>query len=349
MHFQRAFEALSHVLVLPYDDLLGRRPGQESWSEAQWRHYTEAPVDPRYGAMAEEMVGVLKPEFAESPLGKALAVKSFLDKNGIYSLKSRHAGAGDPTASFLFGDLTGYCVHFAHAAAFLLRSEGVPVRVAAGYAVPESSRGGGSSVLIRGANAHAWPEIYLEGIGWVVVDLAPEQSLDDPMQAPDQGLQRLLGEMMRQRSGERETFEEQLAQAIPWGKMLAGLTLLAVLSLLVGYGVKIHRQLVPHWGRSASLPRVGYRAALDRLAEAGLRRSHGESREGFASRVMTLAPSFSLLTQEHLRWALGSRQPAVTGDLRRLHLEVVAQIRDRVPRWRRWIGAIDPFSWMRVR
>jgi transglutaminase-like putative cysteine protease len=40
--------------------------------------------------------------------------------------------------------------------------------------VPESSRRGGSAILITGAGSHAWPEIYLDGIGWVIVDVAPE-------------------------------------------------------------------------------------------------------------------------------------------------------------------------------
>src|SRR5690606_26724776 len=62
---------------------------------------------------------------------------------------------------FLFGDLTGYCVHFAHAAVFLMRAVGVPARVGTGYALPEANRQGGSALLLRNSDQHAWPEVYL--------------------------------------------------------------------------------------------------------------------------------------------------------------------------------------------
>ncbi len=184
LRFQRTFQALSRVQSRPYDDLLGQLPGRPGWSAEQWQHYTETPSDPRYGEVAREITSVLREEYRGDPLAQALAIKVFFDKNGIYSLRSKHADAEDPTASFLFGDLTGYCVHFAHAAVYLMRELGLPARVAAGYAVPVQDRGDGSSVMIRGANAHAWPEVYLDGAGWVAVDPAPERSLDPARRRP---------------------------------------------------------------------------------------------------------------------------------------------------------------------
>ena len=155
MRIKRTFDVISHVPVLPYAKMIGRKPGAEEWREAQWDHYTEAPKDSRYLNTADELVSPLRDEYRRDPLAQALSIKSYLDENGIYSLRSSHAGAGDPTASFLFGDLTGYCVHFAHAATYLFRSRGIPARVAAGYAVSEASRGEGSTLMIRGADAHA--------------------------------------------------------------------------------------------------------------------------------------------------------------------------------------------------
>ena len=71
----------------------------------------------------------------------------------------------DPTADFLFGDRTGYCVHFAHAAVLLWRALGIPARVGTGYRTEEDDRHGSSTILIRASDAHAWPELYLDGIG----------------------------------------------------------------------------------------------------------------------------------------------------------------------------------------
>ncbi len=346
MRFQRAFEAVSHVQVLPYQEMLGQRPGAADWDEQVWRHYTEAPNDPRYAELAATMTSILHEDYRDDPLGQALAVKAYLDREGIYSLNSKHAGAADPAASFLFGDLTGYCVHFAHAATYLLRTLGVPARVASGYAVAEAARGGGSAVMIRGADAHAWPEIYLEGVGWVVVDLAPERTLDDAVEDPDQALQRMLGEMMRQ--ARRPLEEDQLAAAFNLRRWARWLGILALLLGLAAALVKLYRRVAPRFVGAGELYRVAYRAALDRLAEIGLRRRFGESREHFARRVEATSPAFVDLTGGHLAAAFGSRRVESEVAWRQLSSKLGEQLRHRVPAWRRLLGLANPFSWLGV-
>ncbi len=348
LHFQRAFAVRSHVQTLDYGEILGQRPGRADWSTEEWRHYTEAPTDPRYAETASQLASRLRPEYLDDPLAQALSIKTYLDENGIYSRRSTHADAADPAASFLFGDLTGYCVHFAHAAAYLYRSLDIPARVAAGYAVEEGGRAGGSAIMIRSGDAHAWPEIYLEGVGWVVVDLAPQTTLDEPIQAPDRALQRMLGEMMRQQDDE-EWLEDQLAERIDFAA-IAGFLLKVLLALLaLAYVVKLYRALVPRFARPGQLYRVAYRAALDRLAGTGLRRRYGESRERFADRSQAFSPSFARLTEEHLKSALGSRRLAEEDLLRRMADAVSRDLRQRLPAWKRVLGAINPVSWIWAR
>ncbi len=348
LRFQRAFEVRSHVQNLPYRSLLGKRPGNADWSRRQWDHYTEAPRDPRYAALAEEVMDWLQEDYHDDPLGQALAIKNYLDKQGIYSRRSQHSDAEDPAASFLFGDLTGYCVHFAHAATYMMRSRGIPARVAAGYAVGEESRGNSSAIMIRGGDAHAWPEIYLEGVGWVVVDLTPEQSLDEPTSAADPDLQRMLGEMMRQQKFSEDDFEEA-RQRISAAAVARWLAILLLALAIIGYAIKLYRSQAPRFAASQSLYRVAYRAALDRLAEVGWRRGYGESRESFAERARRLSPSFATLTEQHLGTALGSARRADAATLRRLTDAVRRDVQDRIPAWRRLAGAADPISWLRAR
>lgn len=347
MRFQRAFEALSRVQTIPYEKMIGQLPGNSDWNDEEWDYYTDAPADPRYGELAARLMDLLREEYRDDPLAQALAIKAFLDERGIYSLKSKHADATDPTASFLFGDLTGYCVHFAHAATYMMRSRGIPARVAAGYAIAESARGGGSTVMIRGADAHAWPEIYLENVGWVVIDPAPQQTLDEPSGPPDQRLQSMLGEMMRQKMSDEIDFGDE--QAINWSRLwfFALMALGAVLAM--GYGVKFYRALVPYFGRPLQRYRVAYRATLDRLAEVGLKRHFGESRESFAQRAGRRAPSFVELTQQHLRWALGSMERGQAGRISNLMVSVESEIRRSTPAWRRVLGFLNPFSWLMAR
>ena len=344
--FQRTYHVVSHVQTLPYQDMLGARAGDPGWDDDTWRHYTAHPEDPRYRELATRLLDRLQPEYHEDPLARAVAVKSYLDENGIYSLKSRHASAEDPTASFLFGDLTGYCVHFAHAATFLFRALGLPARVAAGYGVPEMDRAGGSALLIRGGNAHAWPEVYLEGIGWVVMDLVPETVLDGGLAGADPELQRLLGEMLREQLRE-VPFEEPGARWTPTD--LARILRYALGALvLVAFGGKLYRRLVPWVAPAAQRPRLVYRAAIDRLSELGARREYGETREAFAGRVAAWAPSFDPLTDVHLRAAFGAGPGMDSRGLRELAGALRREL-GRLPIWRRALGAVDPTSWMRSR
>ena len=348
MRFQRMFKVRSHVQVVPYPKLLGRFPGDSRWTAPQWTHYTEAPSDPRYEDLAASILETLRPEYRTDPLAQALSIKSYLDQNGIYSRRSKHADDDDPAASFLFGDLTGYCVHFAHAAAYLFRSQGIPARVAAGYAVAESDRGNGSAVMIRGGSAHAWPEIYLEDVGWVVVDLTPEQSLDEAQPAPDQRLQQMLGEMMRD-GGENDEFSDRSRSPIDWQEIRRRLLWAAAALLALAYLIKIYRLwLAPR--RRRDRPRTAYRAVLDRLSEVGRRRRFGETREAFARRLQGEVPSFGALTRLHLEHALGAQNKAANTNAALVTArQTVRELAATVPWWRRLLGRLNPLSWVWVK
>src|SRR5205085_9324694 len=163
---------------------------------------------------------------------------------------------------------TGYCVHFAHAATFLMRALDVPARVAGGYAVEEGRRGSGSALMIRGLDAHAWPEIALEGVGWVVIDPQPRRTLDPPGQEADNSLQQMLGEALRKSSGRPPTDGGDFG--VPWAVVRRFLILLSAVAVVLAFVVKAYRAAIPAFASPAQVYRVGYRAALDRLAEVGL-------------------------------------------------------------------------------
>jgi len=116
--FRRVYRSVSASLTADLASMLGGRAGDPSWTPEQWAHYTEAPEDPRYRELAREILDERLPDdMREEPIARAAAITSWLGEEGVYSLRSSHADAEDPTASFLFGDRTGYCVHFAHAGA----------------------------------------------------------------------------------------------------------------------------------------------------------------------------------------------------------------------------------------
>jgi len=348
--FRRVYRATSGVLTADYATLLDATLGSPEWSREQWAHYTEAPEDARYGELASEIVSSLPEHLQSNGIAKAFAITSWLGEEGIYSLKNEHSAAEDPTASFLFGDLTGYCVHFSHAAAYLMRSAGVPARVATGYAVSESARQGGSALLLSGAASHAWPEVFMDGFGWVVLDVYPERALDPPEQPMDADLQRLLGELARGASPIplSATDLPKLRELARRFTFTAGAWLMALVAglLLVLYLVKAWRRIAPSFASATSLPRVLYRAELDRLGEVSVRRAQGESREAFAVRLRERVPAFEGLTCAHVAAAFGGHVQDVDS-LREHAAGVRRNVRVGFPLRKRFLGLITPWSWLR--
>lgn len=71
----------------------------------------------------------------------------------------------------------GNSAYFATAAVLAFRSQGLPARYAEGYragaaGLAEASASGGE-IDLGAANAHAWAEVYLDGLGWTPVEVTP--------------------------------------------------------------------------------------------------------------------------------------------------------------------------------
>ncbi|MGE0496141.1 MAG: transglutaminase family protein, partial [Vulcanimicrobiota bacterium] len=342
--FQRAYDVDSWVLTADFQALIGRHLGNPKWDERLLKHYTEIPDDPRYQELAHKIIAQLPEEYREDPLAWAVAVKLYLDKNGTYSLKSNHMSSVDPVADFLFGDMTGYCVHFAHAACYLYRSVGIPSRVGAGYATDARFRGSGSAILLRDREAHAWPEVYFEGLGWVILDISPENSTVPMMSQPDPDLAKLLGELARD---EDETVDDNPQKSLrellrEWAELVAVVAGWGCLLGLVGlYAGKLYRRLAPRYCSDAKAPQLYYRAALDGMAEAGLWRGYGQGRLNFAEQHCQTIPALGELTILQQQQALGgpNHQPTVRGaDIHKLYAQFGRQLAHTGPRWRRLLG-----------
>ena len=101
------------------------------------------------------------------------ALTAYLQANYRYSLKLGHVPAGrDPVDWFLFDAKIGYCEQFATAATLMLRSLGVPARLATGYSTGDYDPVLNQSI-VRERDAHAWVEAWFPNDGWVPVDPSP--------------------------------------------------------------------------------------------------------------------------------------------------------------------------------
>ncbi len=77
---------------------------------------------------------------------------------------------------FLEESDTGYCVHFATAAAVLLRAAGIPARYVEGYTVYCEAD---EKTLVSNQAAHAWVEYYDYDVGaWLILEATPAASSD---------------------------------------------------------------------------------------------------------------------------------------------------------------------------
>ncbi len=79
----------------------------------------------------------------------------------------------DPIRDFLTGERKGNAALYASTAVEALRSLGYPARYVEGYYVPVSAVGEDGSATLTGQNAHAWAEVYFDGVGWLPVDVTP--------------------------------------------------------------------------------------------------------------------------------------------------------------------------------
>ena len=83
---------------------------------------------------------------------------------------------------FLFERKQGYCVHYATTAVLMYRMYGIPARYVAGYIAPvaEFSPGedGNWNSVVQDSLAHAWPEIYVAGLGWIPVEATPPSAYE---------------------------------------------------------------------------------------------------------------------------------------------------------------------------
>ncbi len=97
-----------------------------------------------------------------------IGLRYFRENNFVYSL-SPGTYRSDQLEEFLFRRRIGFCEHFAGAFASLMRLAKVPARVVVGYHGGEYNPLG-QYVRVSQADAHAWCEVWLKGVGWQRVD-----------------------------------------------------------------------------------------------------------------------------------------------------------------------------------
>lgn len=110
---------------------------------------------------------------APTAFDKAVALNRYFTDpaNGFrYDLQTAPGTGGDALSDFLFHGKRGFCEQYASSMAVLLRSVGIPSRVAIGFT---SGYWDGDERVITTEDAHAWVEAYFPGWGWQTFDPTP--------------------------------------------------------------------------------------------------------------------------------------------------------------------------------
>ncbi len=145
-------------LITPDQDTLRRSP---PISISHLYHQLPATLPPRVRELALQVTAA-----APTPYDQALAIEAFL-RTYPYTLDLPPLPENrDLVDYFLFDAPGGYCDYYASAMVVMLRAVGVPARLASGYTRGQydTTR---RAYRVLAADAHAWPEVYLAGLGWV--------------------------------------------------------------------------------------------------------------------------------------------------------------------------------------
>ena len=141
------------------------------------RQYTQLPETTAERALVHlQQAGVTG---KENVVVAAQRISDYVQNSAQYSLSPgpMYGDYDDFALWFLEESDSGYCVHFATAAAVLLRAAGIPARYVEGYMVDGKA---GQVTSVWDVHAHAWVEYYVPYLGWVILESTPGNGLPVP-------------------------------------------------------------------------------------------------------------------------------------------------------------------------
>ena len=165
-----------YLMSPPSEEVLQRA---ERWdSPADEVTASDLVLDPEsYGLITTLLGEIVEPGASQIDIARAIQAH-LRGSDYAYSLEladpfldeSGDAISDDPISHFL-RTRTGYCVQFTAAMVMMARAEGIPARFVIGFLPGTPADSGERTVLA--SDAHAWPELYFEGAGWLRFEPTP--------------------------------------------------------------------------------------------------------------------------------------------------------------------------------
>ena len=319
--------------------------------------YTQLPAETRREILPIVRTVLAAAGHPSTPVRKVLAIENYFTSSGHFVYDTSVAGRHDTKTLVRFLTTThrGFCQQFATSMAVMLRSIGIPARVAVGFTegTPNPKT---DTYLVTTANAHSWVEVLFPQYGWIPFEPTPNRS--NPITghilsgAQHKGGQfiggsgsntgsagnRKNGSIIRVRDPDSGRFRHtpvsdpgRGAGAItPPPHSYTGLVLLVMAILIGGAAVGI-----PAWKmtwrrrelRRAREPReavlAAYRVFSSLAADVGLGRSHGETMAEYSVALQRYQAGRGILVEA--LDALATRTRAQTNVVQALYDYNVAQ------------------------
>ena len=354
-----AVESMVSDTVFAELSLPDSRPGAAALglSENEFKIYTDYGGDERIRVYAEEITQGLD-RYGD----KVRMIHDWLKYGEYrYSLKPGIAPDGDQLGWFLFQSKKGYCSYYAFSMALMLRSLGIPARVAAGFFIDPSTNTF-DYYPVRSDMAHAWVEVPFPGYGWIEYDPTSEDLAEgedfrfssgvDPdlfeklMREILENRSRLRAKEGREGTGAPENIKSLTRSAAALLRDYSPPLLLILLAALFMY-IRCGRLLDSALRRDRRKKAVRlWKHALRRLSLAGLKRAAETSEPEWALRMDQHIEGIYALYQG---MAAARFAPAYTGDdfssQRNAYRAFSAAYGKKVSLWRRLVAwALPPLA-----
>lgn len=210
------------------------------------------PVDERYLTISPAIdagrVEALSQELtvdAQTRYDQAIAIQQYLRDPLQFTYDTSVSPSGGDAVSTFLDDRSGYCVQFATTMVMMARSLDIPARMSVGFLAGSATDA--DTFVIQGGDAHAWPELWFPGAGWVRFEPTPAvqtgappeyadpftsnapvpQDVLDGGAAPGQPLQPQPPEELPDTTG-RPAVEDQSAEIPVWAFVVAAVAALAL-------------------------------------------------------------------------------------------------------------------------
>lgn len=148
-----------------------RSVGPQAYANPRYAKWLGLPRS--YRTLKETADEAIAAAQATTPYDAALALQDFFrdPSRFTYSLDVPALRDDEALTRFVTDTRTGYCEYFATAMAVMLRLEGLPSRVVAGFRLGEEV--GPGEYVVTTDDAHAWVEVLFPGYGWIQFEPTP--------------------------------------------------------------------------------------------------------------------------------------------------------------------------------